>query len=258
MARTNRSSTLTDFRRVPRHLRGLLGRRIKDFDLRIETSRLQPFIDRLGRELRQRGLRHFRPIYYLGEEWCCVDRYPVIGLPFYLADRRLARIEAALRGYLEDEREIMMFLRHEAGHAFNYAYRLYRTPAWRRLFGPFGRAYLERFPFDPTSQDFVRHLANHYAQKHPDEDFAETFAVWLTPGSRWRRRYATGAVRRKLDYVERQVQRLGSRPPLVTTGTPDHPADRIGLTLRQFYARERQRNNPIIYGHWSWTDPPPS
>jgi hypothetical protein len=82
-----------------------------------------------------------------------------------------------------------MYLRHEAGHAFNYAYRLYQTPEWRELFGPFNRPYRERYRPIPFDRNFVRHIEGWYAQKHPDEDFAETFAVWLTPGSRWRVRY---------------------------------------------------------------------
>ena len=82
-----------------------------------------------------------------------------------------------------------MYLRHEAGHAFNYAYALYRTPEWRDLFGPFRRPYRDDYRPVPFSRRFVRHIAGWYAQKHPDEDFAETFAVWLTPRSQWRKRY---------------------------------------------------------------------
>jgi hypothetical protein len=87
---------------------------------------------------------------------------------------------------LEDEREIMMYLRHEAGHAFNYAYRLFSTPEWRTLFGPYNRRYRDHYRPVPFSRKYVRHIAGWYAQKHPDEDFAETFAVWLTPRSNWR------------------------------------------------------------------------
>ena len=82
---------------------------------------------------------------------------------------------------LEGEREIMMYLRHEAGHAFNYAYVLYTTPRWRELFGPFFRRYRDDYRPVPFSRHYVRHIEGWYAQKHPDEDFAETFAVWLTP-----------------------------------------------------------------------------
>src|SRR4030067_225375 len=76
--------------------------------------------------------------------------------------------------------------RAEAGPPFNYAYKLYETAEWRELFGPFNRPYRERYRPVPFDRNFVRHLEGWYAQKHPDEDFAETFAVWLTPRSRWR------------------------------------------------------------------------
>src|SRR6266568_4137017 len=109
----------------------------------------------------------------------CPSEEPIIGIPFYLADPKLAQLEKEIDD-LEDEREIRMYLRHEAGHAFNYAYRLYQTPEWRELFGPFNRPYRERYRPAPFDKSFVRHIEGWYAQKHPDEDFAKTFAVWLT------------------------------------------------------------------------------
>ena len=42
---------------------------------------------------------------------------------------------------------------------------------------------------DPNSRAYVQHLDYWYAQSHPFEDYAETFAVWLRPSSRWKRRY---------------------------------------------------------------------
>jgi len=71
----------------------------------------------------------------------------------------------------------------------NYAYQLYKSAEWRDLFGPFRRSYRDNYRPIPFSRKYVRHMAGWYAQKHPDEDFAETFAVWLTPRSQWRKRY---------------------------------------------------------------------
>ena len=128
----------------------------------------------------------FKPEVYLTDGWGCPDRTPVIGIPFYLADPRLARLEEEQTGEVEDPRTIMMLLRHEAGHAVNYAYRLWRRPSWGEIFGPFTKPYRDSFRPDRMSRHYVRHIAVYpygrtYAQKHPDEDFAETFAVWLTP-----------------------------------------------------------------------------
>ena len=163
----------------------------------------------------------------------------MIGIPFYLADPQLARLEREMND-LEDEREIMMYLRHEAGHAFNYAYRLYREPSWRRLFGPFNRPYRDRYRPVPFSREFVRHLPGWYAQKHPDEDFAETFAVWLAPRSNWRRRYRGWPAMRKLRYVERTVRRIADQEPIVRKGDFDVTVDAMNITLGEFYARANE------------------
>jgi hypothetical protein len=142
---------------------------------------------------------------------------PLIGVPFYLVDARLASLQKELLENIEAEsdEEILAYLRHEAGHAFNYAYRLHESEEWHRLFGPYSRPYLEDYTPNPFSRSFVRHIPGWYAQKHPDEDFAETFAVWLTPGSDWRREYAGWGCLPKLEYVARTVGWLGRTPPLV-------------------------------------------
>ena len=144
---------------------------------------------------------------------------------------------------LESERQIMMYMRHEAGHVFNYAYRLYTTPEWRELFGPFFRPYRDEYRPVPFSKHFVRHIEGWYAQKHPDEDFAETFAVWLTPRSPWRRQYKGWPAMRKLRYVERVARKLADVEPIVKTGEVDITPDDISVTVEQFYeqaAQERQ------------------
>jgi hypothetical protein len=220
----------------PVEIDDILHTRISQLGLRIEGSPVERYVDELYRELARKGLQHFRPTCYLSDEWGCPSGEPVIGIPFYLADPRLARLERD-RNDLEDEREIMSYLRHEAGHALNYAYRLYREPQWRRLFGPFNRPYRERYRPVPFSREFVRHLPGWYAQKHPDEDFAETFAVWLAPRSNWRRRYRGWPAMRKLGYVERTMRRIGGQEPVVHKGDFDVTVDDLHVTVEEFYAR---------------------
>jgi len=99
----------------------LLNSRICDLGLRIEGSPLEAFVDRMQRELEAKELR-FRPECYLTDGWGCPDQVPVIGIPFYLADRRLARIEDEQTGEIEDDQEIMMLLRHEAGNEIGRAH----------------------------------------------------------------------------------------------------------------------------------------
>jgi hypothetical protein len=230
---------------APAEARELLGKRISQLGLRIEGSRVERFVQQLYRELERKGLRKFHPVCYLTDEWGCPDGQPVIGIPFYLADPRLAQLERAIND-LESDRSIMMYMRHEAGHAINYAYRLYRTPAWRHLFGPFHRVYRDHYRPVPFSRKYVRHIEGWYAQKHPDEDFAETFAVWLTPGSNWRRVYRTWPAIRKLRYVDRVARVLRDRAPIVPNGQFDLTVDDMRLTVDEFYRRTSRENGAAI------------
>jgi hypothetical protein len=192
--------------------------------------------NRLHEELEAKGLV-FRPPVYLSDEWGCPEATPVIGVPFYLADERLARIEAERSHGIESETESMQYLRHEAGHAYNYAYRLYDRADWRQTFGPYSRPYRERYHADPFSRDYVRHVLGWYAQKHPDEDFAETFAVWLTPGVDWRAEYRGWPALRKLEYVDRVMAEVGSTPPAVARAPQpgDLPVDAMHYTVEEHY-----------------------
>ena len=138
---------------------------------------------------------------------------PGIAIPFYLAHPRLRRLE--LTQVLEIEggtREwCMMILRHEAGHAIENAYRLRQRPKRQALFGKSSEPYPDSYAPKPYSRSFVVHLDSWYAQSHPDEDFAETFAVWLTPGSNWRERYAGWPALRKLEYVDELMRGIAGQ-----------------------------------------------
>ncbi len=224
----------------------LLDQRICDLGLKLVDSPLAGCVEQLYRELEAKGLQHFRPHCYLSDEWGCPDMEPVIGIPFYLADARLGQIERFMTDNLEGEREILMYLRHEAGHAFNYAYVLYRTARWRELFGPFFRRYRDEYRPVPFSRRHVRHIEGWYAQKHPDEDFAETFAVWLTPDSGWRKKYAGWPAMAKLNYVDRVARRARSEVPPVPEGVTDITSDEMKETVREFYARWAQETRATV------------
>ncbi len=236
---------MVKFESLDPEIRGVLGKKVSELGLRVEGSPVEGYVRQLYHELDRRGLKKFRPVCYLTDEWGCPDQQPVLGIPFYLADPKLGRLEHAVDS-LEDERQIMMYMRHEAGHVFNYAYRLYTTPEWRRLFGPFFRPYRDDYRPVPFSKNFVRHIEGWYAQKHPDEDFAETFAVWLTPRSPWRRQYKGWPAMRKLRYVERVARALAGVDPIVNTGEVDITPEDIGLTVEQFYRQADQERRARI------------
>ena len=217
----------------------LLGHRISDLPLEIRGSRVERLVIQLYDELERAGLR-YRPAVYLSDQWGCPDGTPLIGVPFYLADERLERIEAEMSLSVESDDEAMRYLRHEAGHAFNYAFRLYERPDWQDTFGEFGRAYRDRYRADPFSREHVRHILAWYAQKHPDEDFAETFAVWLTPDLDWRADYAQWPALRKLEYVDRVMREIGpSCPAAIEPSDDDLPVRAMRYTVAEHYAAER-------------------
>lgn len=222
----------------------LLDTRICDLGLKIEGSQVEKFVQQLYRELEEKKILKFRPGVYLTDEWGCPSGEPIIGIPFYLARADVAQIERD-NNDLESDREVMMYLRHEAGHAFNYAYRLHRTPEWKQIFGPYRRPYRENYRPVLFSKDYVRYLPGWYAQKHPDEDFAETFAVWMTPRSNWRKKYRGWGAMVKLQYLDRIARELGNADPARKRGTPDVTVDEMEVTVGDFY-RHTSEQIPLL------------
>jgi hypothetical protein len=225
---------------TPVSLANLLQRRIGELNLRFDDTPIARLTRRLYDEMEKAGLI-FRPVVYLSDEWGCPDRVPIIGVPFYLANPELMRLEEEFMEGVEAEsdEDIMRYLRHEAGHAVNYAYRLYERPEWTELFGPFVRPYPDDYTPNPFSRSFVRYLPGWYAQKHPDEDFAETFAVWLDPQSNWREVYADWSCLPKLVYIDEFVRSSGSQPPPVTAEAYDTKEPYLSTTIAEHYRRQQ-------------------
>jgi Putative zinc-binding metallo-peptidase len=236
---------LQAFEKAPPDVQEILAKPIKELGLKLEGSPLERFVQQLYRELERKGLKKFRPLCYLTDEWGCPSGEPVIGIPFYLANPNLARLEKEMND-LEDAREIMLYLRHEAGHAFNYAYELYKTDEWRGLFGPFRRPYRDSYRPIPFSRRFVRHIAGWYAQKHPDEDFAETFAVWLTPRSNWRAKYKGWGAMAKLRYVDRMARKFGDVEPIRPQGSTDLTVEEMEGTVEDFYRKALEAQQSTV------------
>ena len=222
----------------------LFQKRICDLGLRIQGSPIEPFVRQLEQELAAKGM-DFVPAFYLTDSWGCPDKVPVIGIPFYLAHPLLARVEQEQTGWLEDSQMVMQLLRHETGHAINYAFQLWKDPSWRATFGAFSQPYRDVFQPNPWSRRFVRHICScpyryTYAQKHPDEDFAETFAVWLTPRSGWRRKYRCWPAIEKLKYVDRLMRRISGEEPRRKRGKLVKPISKLTVPLAQHYRRQTE------------------
>ena len=220
----------------------LMKMRIRDFHLSIENSRLQSLIDKLYEELDTAGIS-FHPPCYLADEWLCPDKEPIIGIPFFLAHRRLRQIEKRIMYEVEGgtDKTCMQLLRHEAGHALNYAYKLYNRTRWRELFGSFSMKYSNSYYFHPYSKRFVRHLGDNYAQSHPDEDFAETFAIWLNPAIDWEKKYKDWPAMKKLSYIDSLIKNISGKSPIhKSNGNLPWSASRMTSTLEGYYEKKRR------------------
>ena len=211
---------------------------------RLNVTIDSPFLSRQIRQLEQEledKRLGFRPHFWISNEWFTPDGVPGIAIPFYLAHPRLEKLELAQMLEVEGGTAewCMRILRHEAGHAIENAYRIRRLRSRQRIFGRSSDPYPKYYSPRPYSRSFVRHLDVWYAQSHPDEDFAETFAVWLTPNSLWADRYKGWPVMRKLQYMDTLMKGLAGAPPVVTTTEKVDPLPTLKRTLREHYARKR-------------------
>jgi hypothetical protein len=219
----------------------LLDLRLCQLGIAIETSVLTERIASLQQELDGHGLGAFKPHFWLSDEWFSPDGVPGVAIPFYLAHPRLERLERTFMLEVEGGTPewCMRILRHEAGHAVDNAYKLRQRRRRQQVFGPSYKAYPQFYDPRPYSKSFVLHLDSWYAQSHPDEDFAETFAVWLSLPE-WRERYAEWPALKKLEYMDTLMGELTGKPMLVRTHRKVDPLPKIRKTLRAHYERKRR------------------
>jgi hypothetical protein len=220
------------------HESNLWSTPIRDLGLTIEGTRLEPILAEFMEELRQAGITRVRPRFYLSTEWGVPFETVAIAIPFYLARPDLTALHVERVGLVEgfDRTDILRYLRHEMGHVMNYAYRLYDQEEWVKQFGSITQPYHEEYRPEPFSRRYVRHLPGWYAQKHPDEDWSETFAIWMTPGLDWRAEYGGWPVAyAKLAYCSRIMTVLRDRDPEVTSSELDEDVGEIEYSLDQYY-----------------------
>jgi len=214
------------------------GKPIRDLGLQIAGTELEPILARFFDELQAVGITRVRPRVYLSTEWGVPFDTIALAVPFYLARPELTRLHAEKTGHVEGQSAvaILRYLRHEMGHVMNYAYRLYREQDWIDRFGSISTPYAEEYTPQPFSRRHVRHLPGWYAQKHPDEDWAETFAVWMTPGRDWHAEYADWPeALAKLTYCDERMLSLRDREPVVTDDRGDEDVMELDYSLDQFY-----------------------
>ena len=212
---------------------------LRDLGLKIEGTPLEPVIAEFRRELDAAGIRKVKPHFYLATDWVVHDDTIAIGIPFYLARADLTALHAEQDGHVEGagRADLLRYLRHEMGHVINYAYRLYDREDWVQRFGSMTQPYRDEYRPEPFSRRFVVHLPGWYAQKHPDEDWAETFAVWLTPGLDWRAAYAQWPeALKKLEYCDGMMREVRDREPVTTALDLDWDVGNLDYSVGEHYA----------------------
>ena len=220
----------------------LLDLRICDLGLFLEKSPVMARIKRLYKEYEKQHLQ-FQPHFWLSDDWFCPDHIPGVAIPFFLAHPKLQKLERSFIMEVEggDYHSCMKLLRHESAHALANAYKLVERKDWRKIFGNPNSAYHDSYLPKPYSKRYVINLPGWYAQSHPHEDWAETFAVWLNPASDWRHRYADWPALKKLKYVDNLMNELREKRPRIRNKKIDHPVDKIRTTLREYYDDKMQR-----------------
>lgn len=212
--------------------------RLKDIFIPLEKTGLVPYLEKLQSELDLKGLSAFRPYFWFSDEWFTPDAHTGIAIPFYLSHKRLAKLQEKNLYDVEGgtPATFMKLLRHECGHAIDNAYQLRRRRKRQQLFGKSTIKYQDTYAPKPFSKKFVVHLNGWYSQSHPDEDFAETFAVWLNPRSGWKKRYPKwkGAYQ-KLQYMDELMQEISHTKPLLKTRRKIDPQNQITKTLGDYF-----------------------
>lgn len=220
----------------------LLEKRFCDLRLSLRGTMVERHWREVQRDLKRRGIR-FNPHLWLSEEWFSPDGVPGIAVPFYMAHPRLMRLERQIMDEVEggNANWLTRILRHEAGHALDNAFRLRRRKGWRKTFGRSSRPYPDVYNPRPASRNYVLHLGHWYAQSHPTEDFAETFAVWLQPRARWRRDYQGWPALKKLEYVDALMREIEGLRAAVDNRDLIEPLSEDTRTLAEHYRQKRQR-----------------
>ena len=220
----------------------LLERRISKLGLRLEGTSVEPLIKQLCDELSVKGLT-FHPPCHIGDEWFVPIGIPAIFIPFFLVHDRLRALERTMMLEVEGETSewFMKLMRHEAAHAYSYAYQLQRKKKWQKLFGhTTNEGTPTTYRPRPFSRSYVTHLEDWYAQAHPDEDFAETFAIWLTPNLDWRKDYAGWRALKKLEYIDELMHSLAGKQPVHVRKYRAADYDCLNIKLKTYYGRKRK------------------
>jgi len=220
----------------------LLATRFCHLPLQLEGTLAARRLKRLHRELQAHNIVAL-PHVWLSEEFFNPDGVLGFAIPFYLAHPRLMLLERSQMLEVEGagETESRRIFRHEAGHAIDEAYAFHSRQRYRLLFGDPTAPYPASYKPHPECRDYVINLPNWYAQAHPLEDFAETFAVWLNPYIDWLRDYKDWPALEKLKYVDELMREIAGLAPATIDKTEIEPLSALRHTLAERYAKKESK-----------------
>ena len=218
----------------------LLRIRFCDLPLRLKGSLVEARANKVFDELQSRGIC-VRPALWIADQWYNPENIAGFAVPFYLLHPRLVRLERKMMLEAEGARlsEALSILRHETGHAVDEAFQLSKKREYRQVFGSPKRIYPTDYVADTDSREFVHHLNSWYAQSHPYEDFAETFAVWLRSKGGWRRSYRDWPALEKLQVVDAWMHDLRNVKPEIKPRRVHNELKSSIQTLGDHYEEKR-------------------
>ncbi|EPZ51768.1 PF10005 domain protein [Bacteriovorax sp. BAL6_X] len=220
----------------------ILNAQLWELDICFEKSKFAHCLDQLVHELDAKKLL-VRPKVWLSDEWFCPEAISGIAIPFSLMHPKLIELEKEFTGLCEGEDHdwFMKLMRHECGHVMDNAYFLKDEKKRKNIFGDHDRSYPSSYGPRKFSKKYVYHLEDNYAQAHPEEDFAETFSVWLTPRSNWKRIYESWPALKKLNYVDHLMKSLSNKKPNVVCYKEVDSIDESELTVREYLLKKKRK-----------------
>lgn len=193
----------------------------------------------------------WRPNYWPSNEWFSPDGIGGFAIPFTLYHPRLIRLEKKIVGFCEGEskKEFLKLICHETGHAIDNAYRLRLLKKRQKIFGLSSSDYPTSYKPNPNTDEYVSYLSDYYAQAHPDEDWAETFAVWLSQPN-WKSKYQNLNAILKLEYLDSVMAFVSEKEDFkIATNTVSHSKHET-RTVEEVLINKRKSlklNHPNFY-----------
>jgi hypothetical protein len=232
---------MIDFEKTSPDLKELLGRRISQLGLKVEGSPIERSVEKLRKELVKKGIKCFKAVVYLTDEWGCPSGEPVIGVPFYLADPQLAKLERSMND-LESEREILMYLPPRGRPRLQLRLPPVRHPRVARAVRAVQPPLPRRLQAGPRSRASSCATCGLVRAEAPGRGLRRDVRRVADAALGWRDRYRGWPALAKLRYIDRIVKKFGNVEPVVGKGDTDITVEEMELTVEEFYRQVLEQN----------------